>query len=225
MKIRIFYFFLVLAVSGTLTAKAQSSGKDAGLVIPLPGTQGPAAPLKLEGFFYVTAAGTTRLPEQMTAKVQTAKSSQSQAKMPDGRVITISLEPDGKNYIVRISAQPSEGVLRWGLAIASTKNEHFTGIMERVVDGPQEETWASGRTEALDLHGQKVDMILKPTLSVYAPFYVSSRGYAAFVHGTWPGFFDFAAADPERVKIEFEGPSFEIKIYTAEDPAALVRAH
>jgi alpha-glucosidase (family GH31 glycosyl hydrolase) len=207
-----------------LTAKAQSSGKGAELVIPLSGAQGSNA-LKLDGFFYETAAARVPLPEQLTAKVQTVQRSQGQVKMQDGRVITISVEPTGKNYLVHLTAQPSEDILRWGLAIGSTKDEHFTGIMERVVDGPQEETWAPGRKEALDLRGQKVDMILKPTLSVYAPFYVSSRGYAAFVHGTWPGFFDFAAADPERVKIEFEGASFEMKIYTGENPSELVRAH
>ncbi len=77
----------------------------------------------------------------------------------------------------------------------------------------------------MNLRGQKVDMIVKPTLSVYAPFYLSSRGYGVFVKGNWPGFFDFCASDPQRVKIEFEGPSFEAKFYTADNPAALVRAH
>jgi len=70
-----------------------------------------------------------------------------------------------------------------------------------------------------------VDMIVKPTMSVYAPFYLSSRGYAVFVKGTWPGRFDFCARDPHRVKIEFEGPSLALKIYTAGTPAELVKAH
>jgi len=77
--------------------------------------------------------------------------------------------------------------------------------MERVVDGPQAASWAPGRKEAMNLRGQKVEMILKPTTSVYAPFYLSSRGYAVFVKGNWPGYFDFCASDPQRVKIEFEG--------------------
>ena len=68
-------------------------------------------------------------------------------------------------------------------------------------------------------------MIIKPTTSIYAPFYLSSRGYAVLVKGNWPGYFDFAASDPQRIKIEFEGPSLDMKIYTASDPATLVRAH
>jgi alpha-glucosidase (family GH31 glycosyl hydrolase) len=80
-------------------------------------------------------------------------------------------------------------------------------------------------TATLNLRGQKVEMILKPTTAVYAPFYLSSRGYALFVQGDWPGRFDFCASVSNRVQIEFEGPAFEAKIYTADHPAALVRAH
>jgi alpha-glucosidase (family GH31 glycosyl hydrolase) len=97
--------------------------------------------------------------------------------------------------------------------------------MERVVDGPQQASWAPGITAAMNLRGQRVDMIAKPTTSVYAPFYISSRGYAAFVKGTWPGVFDFAAAQKERVQVAFEGPSFEIVVYADSNPAALVRSH
>jgi hypothetical protein len=77
----------------------------------------------------------------------------------------------------------------------------------------------------MNLRGQKVDMLVKPTTSIYAPFYLSSRGYAVFVHGTWPGQFDFAAGDPKAVKIDFEGPSLKMQISTAADPATLVRQH
>ena len=45
--------------------------------------------------------------------------------------------------------------------------------MERVVDGPQQASWAPGITAAMNLRGRKVDMIVKPTTSIYAPFYLS----------------------------------------------------
>ena len=67
-------------------------------------------------------------------------------------------------------------------------------------------------------------MIIKPTTSIYAPFYLSSRGYGVFVKGDWPGFLDLAASDPSKVKIEFEGPRFELKIYTAASPIEIVKA-
>jgi hypothetical protein len=53
--------------------------------------------------------------------------------------------------------------------------------MERLVDGRQQETWNPGQTEALGLRGQTIDLLVKPTLSVYAPFYISSRVYGLFV--------------------------------------------
>lgn len=227
-------FLGLLGVPGLAVAQSGPPSKSpfdqAILSLPLPEVSASSErqaehPLKLDGLFYETAVGRNSLPAQLSTGTKTGKPFQHEIKTQDGRTITLSFQSQGKDYIVRLGARPDTGIIRWGLAITANTDEHFTGIMERVVDGPQEASWAPGRTEALDLRGQKVDLVLKPTLSVYAPFYISSRGYAVFVRGRWPGFFDFAATDPGHVKIEFEGPSFEIKIYTADDPAALVRAH
>ena len=145
--------------------------------------------------------------------------------MPDGRTISLSITPAGNDFEISLSADRPDGIKKWGLTIDSAPDEYYTGLMERVVDGPQQASWAPGIREAMDLRGQKVDMILKPTTSIYAPFYLSSRGYGVFVKGDWPGFFDFAASDRQKVKVEFEGPKFELKIYTADNPAAIVTAH
>jgi alpha-D-xyloside xylohydrolase len=177
----------------------------------------------LGGFFYETAAGRQALPPlNLTSK----HSIGAHVTMPDGRVVTYSMKSAGNtNAELSLTAEPSSGILKWGLAVDAKANEYFTGLMERVVDGPQTASWEPGITSALNLRGQKVAMILKPTTSVYAPFYISSRNYAIFVEGNWPGFFDFCASEPDKVKIEFEGPSFAMKIYTAKNPAALVTAH
>lgn len=145
-------------------------------------------------------------------------------EMPDGRKITVSITHDHDNFNITFKAQPDNDISKWGFSIDSTPQEYYTGLMERVVDGPQAKSWAPGITQAMDLRGQKVDMIIKPTTSVYAPFYLSSRGYAVFVKGNWPGVFDLSAY-AGSVAIEFEGPSFEMKVYTASDPASLVRQH
>lgn len=173
--------------------------------------------LKLDNLFYETGSSRVALPAELVRA--------GRAKMPDGRTVSLSIAREDSNFIVRLSAQPDNGITRWGLSIEAGSGEFFTGVMERVVDGPQQASWAPGQTHGMNLHGQKIDMLVKPTTSVYAPFYLSSRGYAVFVKGTWPGVFDFAAANPARVGIEFEGPAFEMKVYTAADPASLVRAH
>jgi alpha-glucosidase (family GH31 glycosyl hydrolase) len=178
----------------------------------------------IDGFFYETADGRQMLPPLKPTQ-QADGSISAQVTMIDGRVVNLLIQPEGQNSLVSLTAQPNSGIIKWGLALGASTNEYFTGLMERVVDGPQSASWEPGLNTALNLRGQKVEMLVKPTTSVYAPFYISSHNYAIFVNGNWPGFFDFCASDPGRVKIEFEGPSFEMKIYTAANPAALVRAH
>ncbi len=183
-----------------------------------------SAPLICNGFFYETAAGRTELPVQLKAKAGDANL-EWLMKTKDGRSAAVAVIPEGDHFTLRFSAQPADGIVKWGFLINSPKDEYITGLMERVVDGPQEASWAPGRTEAMNLRGQKVEMLVKPTTSVYAPFYLSSRGYGLFVKTDWPGFYDFAATDPGKVRVEFEGPALELKVYTAAQPAAIIQAH
>jgi alpha-D-xyloside xylohydrolase len=184
---------------------------------------GGAPTLQLDGFFVTTSRGRTLLPFPAFTAAQQAVS--RSIKMDGDRTVTLSVSPEGGHHVLRLSAEPAEGILTWGLAIAAGSDEYFTGLMERVVDGPQSASWTPGIRGAMDLRGQRVEMIVKPTTSVYAPFYLSSRGYATFVHSDWPGVYDFCVTDPGRVQIEWEGPSFEMKLYTAGTPAELIAAH
>jgi alpha-D-xyloside xylohydrolase len=223
-----FFFFLFGVVLLPLTVFSLLAGTDENkevsqLVLGSNGLEEKPGQLVLLDFFYETATGQTPIPVQL---FEIGKMAQIQEiKMPDGRTVTVSVKPDGKDFQINFSANPNTGILKWGLAVKASAKEYFTGIMERTVDGPQQNSWAPGIQQTLNLRGQKVDMILKPTMSVYAPFYISSRGYAVFVKGDWPGFFDFCNSDPQRVKIQFEGPSFVFKIYIASTPAELVKAH
>jgi len=175
------------------------------------------------GLFYETTNSRTWLSVNLIADAQ--QHGHSQTNMADGRVVTVTVKPDGNDFSIRMSATPDADILKWGLAVDAAPDEYFTGLMERVVDGPQQASWATNLTAVLNLRGEAVDLILKPTTSVYAPFYLSSRGYAVFVKGSWPGRFDFCASVSNQVQMAFEGPAFEAKIYTAGQPAALVRAH
>ncbi len=225
---------LAFALAGVLAGAVAHAESALGLALDLPavklapvsGVSSPGA-LRLDGFFYETSAGRVPLPAALAVRPKEAGGTlfDGRSRMPDGREIIFSLSRSGDDFALQLRAQPGDDILRWGLAIEAGGEEQFTGLMERVVDGPQQASWAPGIQAALGLRGQSVDMIVKPTTSLYAPFYVSSRGYGIFVKGDWPGRFDFCASDPRRVRITFEGPSFELKIYTPGDPVQAVRAH
>ena len=182
-------------------------------------------PIKLDGWFYETVAGRAALPVVSFSRATKRSGQPVEVKMPDGHVVKVAIKPEGNDFTLRMTATPDTDIVRWGLAVKAAPDEYFTGLMERVVDGPQQASWATNLATALNLRGQIVDMIVKPTLAVYAPFYLSSRGYAVFIKGYWPGRFDFCASVSNQVQIEFEGPALEAKIYTADHPDVLVRAH
>ena len=141
------------------------------------------------------------------------------------REITLSVNRDEDVIQLSLTSEPADDILGWGFGVAAREDEYFTGLFERTVDGDQKESWKKGITTGMDLRGQQADMIIKPTLSLYCPFYFSSAGYGLFTEGTWPGRYDFCKSENERVLIEFEGPSFQGRIYSSDNPAEIVKAH
>ncbi|MFC1568732.1 glycoside hydrolase family 31 protein [bacterium] len=113
---------------------------------------------------------------------------------------------------------------KWFINFASDQHEYFTGIFERVVDGHQNNSWEKGIQTALNLRGERVEMKLKPTVSAYAPFYLSSKKYGLYVKGTWPGTFDFCKKYDQTVQVNFEGPELNFKLYFG-SPLQIVQKH
>jgi len=178
--------------------------------------------------FYETSAGRSHLTGSPSPSSASENKAEWQWKMSDGRLLSISFEPSKNGYTMKLSASPNEGIFKWGFALkasAAADGEYFTGLMERVVDGDDNESWKPGITQALDLRGQKVEMLVKPTTAIYAPFFLSSSGYGLAVNSTWPGLLDFCAESPNLVQVSFEGPSLQCRFYISKDPAAIVRAH
>ncbi len=116
-------------------------------------------------------------------------------------------------------------ITAWLMNLDAGLDEYYTGIFERVVDGKQDRSWDEGITTGLNLRGEKVSVKLRPTVSAYAPFYISSHNYAFFAHGTWPGEIDFCQADTNRVQISFEGPKFDFSLMLDDSPLKLVQRH
>ncbi|MCB0284109.1 MAG: glycoside hydrolase family 31 protein [Calditrichaeota bacterium] len=143
----------------------------------------------------------------------------------EGRSIKVNISGDKTKYYFNFSAYPDTDIVKWGFNLAATPDEYFTGLFEHVVDGDQKKSWEKGIKTALNLRGQTVEMLIKPTLSLYTPFYLSSNGYGLFIEGTWPGYYDFCKTNPEIVNVQFEGPSLEGILYTSKKPAEIVKSH
>lgn len=178
-----------------------------------------------DGAIYVeTSAGKKYLKGKPT-QVKTTATDFSARWIVDGLEIDFSIQKKEGAYEFALNASPADDVKGWGMNLAATADEYFTGLFERVVDGNQTESWRKGITTALNLRGEAVDMLIKPTLSLYSPFYLSSNGYGLFFNGTWPGHYDFCKTDPNRVQISFEGKTMSGIIYASAQPANIVKAH
>jgi alpha-glucosidase (family GH31 glycosyl hydrolase) len=57
---------------------------------------------------------------------------------------------------------------------------------------------------SLDRRGEAIEMVVKPTVSLYAPFHQSSRGFGLSVAGTSAGTYDVGAAVPDELLFRFE---------------------
>jgi len=125
---------------------------------------------------------------------------------------------------VTLTCSPAKAV-RLGAVVHAGGEEAFCGLFERVVDGHQNESWKPGLARALDLRGQKITMTVRPTVSLYTPFYLSSAGYGVCVDGTWPGVFDMAATRPDEVAFRFEGPELRFHVLRGATPLAILRQH
>jgi alpha-glucosidase (family GH31 glycosyl hydrolase) len=145
-------------------------------------------------------------------------------ELGDRRII-IDIIRNGGDFIFDISAQPDDDIIGWGVNLDGANDEFFTGLFERTAIGKQKKTWEEGIDPGMNMHGLEVEMIIEPTLSLNAPFYISSRGYGMFVHGTWPGKYDFCKEISDLVQVSSEGKNMNFKIYTSDQPADIVKSH
>lgn len=143
----------------------------------------------------------------------------------DERTVTMQVEMKPKNLEFTFFLESGEKPSSWHLNLAASEDAYFCGVFERVADGHQNESWKEGITTGLNLRGERMDVKLKPTVSAYAPFFVSSENYAFFAHGNWPGVIDFCREKPDLVQIAFEGPRFSFSLMTDRNPAELVKRH
>jgi alpha-D-xyloside xylohydrolase len=162
----------------------------------------------------------------LTGKPKKRSSTEFVWELNSSRKVLMTLNNSSENvsdFSFRLDAGKGTAA-EWYINIRSDADEYFTGIFERVVDGPQKKSWEKGITTGLNLRGQVIEMHLKPTVSAYAPFYISSDNYGLFVQGTWPGVFDFCSSDTSFVKVAFEGTELNCDFLLG-TPLEIVQKH
>jgi len=181
--------------------------------------------------FYETEDKKCWLPSKpmATAKTETGMIYKFKGQCEGIKTVTLRVEHKGRDYLFFLSATPTaddgEEILRWGINIRADADEFFTGIFERTVDGDQKKSWEKGIKTAMNLRGQKVEMLIKPSLGLYAPFFLSSRGYGFYAGGYWPGSIDFCESNKKLVQVQLEGREVSFRIYTSGSPAKIVMEH
>lgn len=118
-----------------------------------------------------------------------------------------------QNLEVNFEPPQPESVEAVGDRLVSPESELLYGLTERLRDSPP---LLPGVTEiplddvlprevgSLNRRGETVEMRVRPTISLYTPFYQSSRGYGLVVAGTALGAFDLADSDPRTLGFRFE---------------------
>lgn len=96
------------------------------------------------------------------------------------------------------------GVTQWGERLATPADELVYGLTERIVSDFTASEVAPEEVGSLDRKGEVVDMYVQPTISAYAPFHQTSRGYGLLVDGTMPGTYDVGATDASVLDLRFE---------------------
>ncbi len=137
----------------------------------------------------------------------------------DGREVQVRLGPREEGaFRLQVVVEGKSQDERIGLAFEVGPTEGFYGLMERVVQGDQDKSWASGTTAGLNLRGQEVLLFVLPTVSLYSPFYVSTAGYGVYVESDWPGTYRFGLDGDEAVTVVYEGPEVAVRLFPGPGP-------
>ena len=142
----------------------------------------------------------------------------------DDRQVTVTLEPVAEEGLrVRVTASELVTNERIGAIFTVGAKEGFYGLMERVVQGAQDHSWEPGMTEGLDLRGQEVELYIRYTVSLYAPFFVSSAGWGLYAesdhYGTYRfGVDEFRQDAPTELSIEYDGEELAFRVFPGPKP-------
>jgi alpha-D-xyloside xylohydrolase len=178
------------------------------LVLPRDGT----TPYTAERGLFYERAGTTQQLAQVLADTPVdggVQLSVATSEAAAARVTVSFLTP--RTLEVTVEPPAPEGLTAVGDSFDTPDDELIYGLTERLRDStPQPPTglpigeFRPVEAGTLNRRGESVEMYVRPTFSLYTPFYQSSRGYGLAVGGTTVGAFDIAKTDPHVLSFRFE---------------------
>jgi alpha-D-xyloside xylohydrolase len=92
------------------------------------------------------------------------------------------------------------GELIYGL----TERLRDSAVLNQELHGPMLEDFSPDASSTLNRRGEIVEMFVRPTIALYAPFFHSSRGYGLWVEGSHPGVFDVGATNNDELRFRME---------------------
>jgi alpha-D-xyloside xylohydrolase len=126
------------------------------------------------------------------------------ATFADGTAGAVTLQAHGDDTVSVSLAFDDATITHWGERLSTTPDELVYGLTERTVDDFGASELTPQAVGTLNRKGERVTMFVRPTISAYAPFYQSSKGYGLLVDGTMPGVYDLGASDPAVLSFEYE---------------------
>jgi len=122
--------------------------------------------------------------------------------------ITVAFEMlNDYEFSMTMETPQHKSARRLGHRFALPAGESIYGIKEHV-EGDGKSGSDAGDVKhyaTLDQRGSRVEMYTRPTVSIYSPFHINSRGYALFFDTSWPGWYDLGDTDPDVLDVSFEG--------------------
>lgn len=112
-------------------------------------------------------------------------------------------------FSLKLRAREDIGDGRMGHRFSLPAGESIYGLKEHV-EGDGKGGTDKGTVQkyaTLDQRGMTVEMYTRPTISIYSPFHINSRGYGLFFDTSWPGMYDLGDTEHEVADISFEGSS------------------
>ncbi len=154
---------------------------------------------------FIVHNGTAEAASRASAVHPDADGASLDVTFADGSSGTIDMSASTSDTMkVTVTPNDPTGITSWGVDTSLSPDELVYGLTERIVDSVVDSEIEPKEVGSLDRRGEVVNMYVTPTMSGYAPFYQSSKGYGLLVDGTMPGTYDIGVAQPDQLRFEFE---------------------